>query len=46
MAEMGVGKITRIFGNKKPTETFREMRAILQNPQVSDHLSKRYTSLN
>lgn len=46
MSEMGVGKITRVFGNKKPTETFREMRAILQNPLVSEHLKKRYSQNN
>ena len=46
MAEMTVGKITRTFGNKKPAELMREIRAVLQCPDVSEHLKKRYTEFN
>lgn len=43
---LGVGRITRLFGNKKPTELFRELRAIIQSPDVLDHLQNRYHNYN
>lgn len=46
MSGMGVGKITRIFGRKKPTEIFRELRAVIKEPTVSEHLQKRYRQFN
>lgn len=46
MSELGVGKITRTFGNKKPDDLMREVRAVIQCPEVSEHLKKRYNEFN
>ena len=46
MSELSVGKITRMFGRKKPNEIFREIRAILREPAVSEHLRDRYNQFS
>jgi hypothetical protein len=46
MSELGVGKITRVFGNKKPAEIMREMRVIIREPSISRHLASRFNRFN
>lgn len=43
VSDLTVGKITRLFGGRKRTSTkFKEIRRMLANPDVSEHLKKRY----
>ena len=46
MSEMKVGRITRIFGAKKPTELRREIAAVIKHAEVSEHLQRRYNQYN
>lgn len=46
MSEMGIGRITRIFGRKKPESILREVRAIIRAPEVSDHLKNRFVQFS
>jgi len=39
MADISVGRITRLFASKDAKHTMREMRAILRAPEVSEHLA-------
>jgi hypothetical protein len=41
VAKMTVGKITRLFGNGKPTLLMRELRIILKDSDLSDRLAQR-----
>lgn len=43
VSELTVGQITRIFNDRKKTSTkFKEIRVMLANPEVSEHLKRRY----
>jgi len=42
MSETSVGRITRTLGNKKITELFRELRAIIKDDSISEHLKGRH----
>lgn len=46
MKDSTLGRITRHLGNKKPSDLLRELRAIIQCPDVSGHLSDRYKEFN
>lgn len=46
MKDSSVGRITRHLGNKKPADLLRELRSIIQCPDVSGHLSDRYKQFN
>ena len=43
VSDLTVGQITRLFSNRKKTSTkFKEIRIMLGNPEVSEHLQRRY----
>jgi hypothetical protein len=46
MSETSVGRITRTLGSKKITELFRELRAIIRDDSVSEHLKQRNSRYN
>ncbi len=42
MAESSVGRITRTLGDKDVNNLFREFRAIIHCPDISEHFKRRY----